>query len=82
MKIPEFWVNKTANVDVNINFYFHPTFYNHYGEENITKYNINGVSCIILDPTLGDYGFPGYDRYIFGEKFAINPISKEYSYLN
>ncbi len=80
--IPENYVNKTANVSVDIDFYFHPLFYNYFGEDNITNYNIDGLSCVILDPTLGDYGFPGYDKYIFGKKLAIDPITKEYSYLN
>jgi hypothetical protein len=79
--IPEFWVNETANVSVDIEFYFHPIFYDWYGENNITSYNIDGLSCIILDPTLGEYGFPGFDDNVSGKKIVIDPITKEYSYL-
>ena len=39
---------------------------------------MNAVSCVILDPSLGDYGFPGYDSGIEGEITAIDPITKEY----
>jgi len=44
-------------------------------------YSINGVNCVILEPTLGEYGYPGYDTNIIGEKVAIDPITKEYQYL-
>ncbi|UCD14510.1 MAG: transglutaminase domain-containing protein [Thermoplasmatales archaeon] len=72
---------KDANVSVNLEFYFRPSFYELFGEDNITYYYIDGVSCIVLNPTLGDYGFPGYDEGIGGEKTAIDPITKEYYYL-
>ena len=44
-------------------------------------YSINDAKCVILEPTLGEYGYPGYDTNIVGEKVAIDPISKEYHYL-
>ena len=44
-------------------------------------YSINGAKCVILEPTLGENGYPGYDTNIVGEKVAIDPISKEYHYL-
>ncbi|MCK5112663.1 MAG: transglutaminase domain-containing protein [Thermoplasmatales archaeon] len=70
--------SENATVSVNFEFYFRPSFYELYGEENITNYYIDGVSCVVLDPTLGDYGFPGYDEGIEGEKTAIDLITKEY----
>ena len=73
---------QVANVSVDLEFYFRPSFYELFGEENITNYYINGISCVVLDPTLGDYGFPGYDDGIEDEKIAIDPITKEYHYLN
>lgn len=69
---------QVANVSVDLEFYFRPSFYELFGEENITNYYIDSISGIILDPTLGDYGFPGYDSSIGGEKTAIDPITKEY----
>jgi len=43
-------------------------------------YTLNDESCVILDPTLGEYGYPGYDNEIKGEKIAIDPIyRKSYS---
>ena len=70
--------SENATVSVNFEFYFRPSFYELYGEENITNYYIDGISCVILDPTLEDYGFPGYDDSIEGEKIAIDLITKEY----
>ena len=46
-----------------------------------TYYSIDGVNCVILEPTLGECGYPGYDTNIIGEKVAIDPITKEYHYL-
>lgn len=69
---------QVANVSVDLEFYFRPSFYELFGEENITNYYIDSISCVILDPTLGDYGFPGHDSSIEGEKTAIDPITKEY----
>ena len=73
---------QVANVSVDLEFYFRPSFYELFGEENITNYYINGISCVVLDPTLGDYGFPGYDEGMEGEKTAIDLITKEYYNLN
>ena len=48
---------------------------------SIFYYSTNGAKCVILEPALGEYGYPGYDTNIVGEKVAIDPISKEYHYL-
>ncbi|MCK5261595.1 MAG: hypothetical protein KAJ44_05400 [Thermoplasmatales archaeon] len=70
--------SQDATVSVNFEFYFRPSFYELYGEDDITNHYIDEISCVILDPTLGDYGFPGYDDSIEGEKTAIDLITKEY----
>ena len=40
-------------------------------------YSIGGEKCVVLDSTLGEYGYPGYDTYLEGEKIAIDPVTKE-----
>ncbi len=69
---------QNASVSVNFEFYFRPSFYELYGEDDIIVYYFDSTSGIIFDPTLGDYGFPGYDGDIEGEKIVIDPITKEY----
>lgn len=73
---------QNANVDINLEFYFRPFFYNLYDKDDIINYYINEVSCVILDPSLGDYGFPGYDSGIEGKITAIDPITKAYYQLS
>jgi hypothetical protein len=72
---------KNANINVNITFYFHPYFYEYYKNNTIKEYNIDSINCIVLDCTVGEWGYPGYDAGIEGEKIAISPITKEYYYL-
>lgn len=43
----------------------------------INYYEINGEKCVILDPTLGEFGYAGYDTQITGEKTAIDPVTHE-----
>lgn len=69
---------QTATVNVDFLFSFQPSFYDTYNENKLTAYEIVGKDSVLLDPTLGDYGFPGYDAKIVGEKKAINPITKQY----
>jgi hypothetical protein len=47
----------------------------------LTAYEIVGKDAVILDPTLGDYGFPGYDAEVVGEKKVIDPVTKQYFIL-
>jgi hypothetical protein len=42
---------------------------------------IQGKQSIVLEPTAGVYGYPGYDANVTGKKTAIDPITKEYFYL-
>jgi hypothetical protein len=69
---------QTATVNVDFLFSFQPSFYDTYNENKLTVYEIVGKDSVLLDPTLGDYGFPGYDVEIVGEKKAINPLTKQY----
>ncbi len=45
-------------------------------------YTINSEQCIILDPSAGQYSYPGYESNTQGEKRAIDPLTKEYIILN
>jgi Transglutaminase-like superfamily len=72
--------NKTqvATVNIDLLFTFRPSFYATYNRNALTAYDIGGTDAVLLDPTLGDYGFPGYDAEIVGGKIAINPLTKQY----
>jgi hypothetical protein len=70
-----------ATIKVNIEFYHHPSFYELFKNQTITSYEIDSTNCVVLDPTAGEYGYPGYDAGLTGKKIAIDPISKEYVYL-
>lgn len=67
-----------ATVNVNLLFTFQPSFYATYNKNKLTAYEISGNDAVLLDPTLGEYGFPGYDAAIVGEKTAIDPVTKQY----
>jgi hypothetical protein len=69
---------QVATVSVDFLFSFQPSFYETYNENKLTTYEISGKNSVLLDPTLGEYGFPGYDAEIVGEKKAINPLTKQY----
>jgi hypothetical protein len=69
---------QTATVNVDFLFSFQPSFYDTYNKNTLTAYGLVGKDSVILDPTLGDYGFPGYDAKTVGEKKAINPLTKQY----
>ena len=69
---------QTATVNVDFLFTFHPSFYQTYNRNTLTTYNVNGTDAVLLDPTLGEYGFPGYAAGIIGEKTVIDPLTKEY----
>ena len=71
-----------ATVTVNLMFYFHPSFYELFKNETITSYKIDNTNCVVLDATAGVYGYPGFDGGLTGEKIAIDPLTKEYVYLD
>jgi hypothetical protein len=72
----------TATVNTDFLFRFQPSFYGMYNKNKLTAYNLGGSVGVLLDPSLGEYGFPGYDAEIIGEKTAIDPVTKEYVTLN
>jgi hypothetical protein len=72
---------KSTTITANITFYFHPSFYKLFKNNTIKSYKINTRDCVVLEATAGDYGYPGYDADLTGEKIAIDPITKEYVYL-
>jgi hypothetical protein len=71
-----------ATVTVDLTFSFQPSFYNTYNKDALTIYRIWGNDAALLDPTLGEFGFAGYDAAITGEKTVINPLTHQYSTLS
>jgi hypothetical protein len=71
-----------ATITVNLMFYFHPSFYELFKNQTITSYKIDNTNCVVLDATAGVYGYPGYDAELTGEKIAIDPLTREYVYLD
>jgi len=48
----------------------------------VTYYTLKGEQAIVLELTAGKYGYPGYSPIAeTEEKFAIDPITKEFFYL-
>lgn len=44
----------------------------------ITSYNLKNNTCVVLDGTMGTYGYPGLNPTdMKGDKFAFDPITKE-----
>jgi hypothetical protein len=68
----------TANVNIEYSFSFQPLFYRTYNLQTLTTYRLGSSYAALLDPSLGSYGFPGYDAGISGEKTTINPLTHEY----
>jgi hypothetical protein len=47
-----------------------------------TTYVLNNQTCVVLDPTAGKYGYPGFSaKNETGERLAIDPVTKQYYYL-
>ncbi|MCX6664043.1 MAG: hypothetical protein NTZ75_07335 [Euryarchaeota archaeon] len=67
-----------AMVSFDFLFSFQPSFYDTYNKNKLTAYEIGGKDSVLLDPTLGEYGFLGYDAEIFGEKKLLDPLTKQY----
>jgi hypothetical protein len=68
----------SATVNVDFLFTFRPSFYQTYNRNTLTSYDYKGTNAVILDPTLGEYGFPGYAARVTGEKTVIDPRTNEY----
>jgi hypothetical protein len=69
---------QTATVTVDLIFSFEASFYQTYNKDALTVYTPWGKNAVLLDPTLTDFGFPGYDAAVVGIKKAIDPVTKEY----
>jgi hypothetical protein len=63
-------------------FTFQPSFYSTYNRNKMTVYPLWGKNSVILDPTLDDFGFPGYDAEVVGVKIAIDPLTNQYITLS
>ena len=76
--------NNTESATINIDFLFtfQPSFYETYNKNALTVYEIGGKDCVLLDPTIADFGFPGYDALVVGQKTAINPLTTQYLILS
>jgi hypothetical protein len=61
---------QTATVTVDLIFSFNASFYQTYNKDALTLYHIWGQDAVLLDPTLGDFGFPGYAAAAAGAKTA------------
>jgi hypothetical protein len=69
---------QTATVTVDLIFSFEASFYQTYNKDALTVYTLWGKNAVLLDPTVGNFGFPGYDAAVVGVKKAIDPLTKEY----
>ncbi len=72
---------RDATISINLTFYLHPSFYKLFKNNTIQSYTIDEKACIVLEPTAGAYGYPGYDGNVTGEKTAIDPKTRTYFYL-
>ena len=73
---------KNTEVTIELTFYSHPSFYKLFENNTIRSYTIKDASWVVLEPTAGLYGYPGYDANVTGKKTAIDPVTKDYYYLN
>jgi hypothetical protein len=70
--------SRDATVDLEVTFSYKVYFEG----LKITYYTIKDEQAIVLELTAGEYGYPGYSPIVEAEKrFAIDPITKEYFYL-
>lgn len=72
---------RDATISINLTFFLHPSFYKLFKNNTIQSYTIDEKSCVVLEPTAGSYGYPGYDANLTGKKTAIDPKTKEYYQL-
>ena len=70
--------SRNAMVDIRVTFSYKVYFEG----LKLTYYTLKGEEAIVLEVTAGKYGYPGYSPIKEAErKFAIDPITKEYFYL-
>jgi len=72
----------TATVTLDVIFSFEASFYDTYNKDALAVYRVWDKDAVLLDPTLGNFGFPGYDAAVVGEKKAIDPLTKYYVTLS
>jgi hypothetical protein len=73
---------QTATITYHLVFSFEPSFYQTYNKDALSVYQAWGKEAAILDPTLSDFGFAGYDAGVVGVKKVIDPVTKEYVTLS
>ena len=70
--------SRDATVNVEVTFSYKVYFEG----LKITSYTLKGQQAMVLELTAGEYGYPGYSPIVEAEKrFAIDPITREYFYL-
>jgi len=70
--------SRDATVDLEVAF----SYKIYFEGLKITSYTLKGQQAMVLELTAGEYGYPGYSPIVEAEKrFAIDPITKEYFYL-
>ncbi len=47
-------------------------------ENGVANYLVENQTCVVLDATVGKYGYPGYDGNLTGTKIAIDPLTYDY----
>jgi hypothetical protein len=72
----------SATVTLDITFSFQASFYKTYNKDKLTVYGVWGKDAVLLDPTLGDFGFPGYDAVVVGVKKVFDPLTNHYVTLS
>lgn len=71
-----------ASVTINIKKYTYYAVDDILMDMRMTIYTLNNQTCIVLDPTAGKYGYPGFSsKNETGERLAIDPVTKQYYYL-
>ena len=70
--------SRDATVDLEVTFSYKISFEG----LKVTSYTLEGENAIVLELTAGEYGYPGYSPIVEAERrIAIDPITKEYFYL-
>lgn len=73
---------QSTSISIEIEQYLKPSFYSMFENKTISTYVIQDRKSVVLDPTAGKYGYPGYEANMTGEKIAFDPVTKVYVYLD
>ncbi|MBI5046743.1 transglutaminase family protein [Candidatus Micrarchaeota archaeon] len=73
--------NRPAEVSLNVKFYYEYSSSELMKNVSLKYYTLEGKRCVVLDGTLGKYGYPGDDTNLAGNKTAINTRTKKYYYI-